>query len=140
MINRMQPRVPPQMMQTYSVAAPLRTHWRPATCAEVECGSYLRGWRTIVPAQGVHADYIRSQSGRRYTVELGPDGLATFTFEAGQRCFHAHDHRVPLGRPPVYLVRAGDWRQSTPLRNHSGADPWVDDLRSHTERVARERE
>lgn len=130
----------PRDYLTYAVASPARTHWRAATCAEFECGAYLRGWATILPADDPRCDYIRQASGRRYREERTPDGMTRFEFEAGQTCFGQADHRVPVGRPPLYVVRRGDWRSWTPLRRHSGADAWVDDFRSHQERLAKERE
>lgn len=130
----------PQDYLTFRIVAPIATHWRPATCEEFECGAYARGWTTTVPSLGAQVDYIRSRSGRRFTEVINADGTVTFTFEPGQRCFGAADHRVALGRPAHCLVRHGDWRASKPLRTHSGPDAWLDDLHAHEEQRAHERE
>ena len=67
------------------------------------------------------------------------EGLTVFTFEPGQDCFA--QHRVPLERDPLFLVRGGDWRGNPtglqPYRHHRGED-WVDDFADHQDRIARQ--
>ena len=66
-----------------------------------------------------------------------PLGLTEFTFEAGQTCFV--EHRVPLEREPLYVVRDGDWRgnpRGTAPRIHTRPDDWVDDFAEHQQRLA----
>lgn len=134
----------PEQYQTYSLSAPLATHWRPVTCAEVECDEYVRGFAVVVPVDSPQADYVRADRTRRHRESRTPDGLARFEFEPGTAPFSdpRHDHRAPTGRPPLYLVRPGAMgvydRAAT--RVHSGPDPWVDDCRTHLERLAKERE
>src|SRR3546814_18135381 len=41
-------RTPIRMMQTFQVVAPKSTHTYKATCEDVECGAYLRGWRMTI--------------------------------------------------------------------------------------------
>src|SRR6478752_3117149 len=79
---------PPQALQTFEIAEPLPTHWRPATCAEVECQAHMAGWRTTIDLTtdlGVkQARYIRDHAGRHFTHEFSGDGgMITFTFPAG---------------------------------------------------------
>ena len=40
-----EPLLPSGSMKTYQMAQPLKTHWRPASCEEVDCPNYLSGWR-----------------------------------------------------------------------------------------------
>lgn len=67
-LNRLSPRLPPQAMKTYSIATPLRTHFEFASCAQVQCGAYVHGWRTTVDettARGqAQAHHIRRVSRR----------------------------------------------------------------------------
>lgn len=151
--NRIQPRLPASGMKTYALAAPLASHWRPATCEEVDCPSYLQGWKTIVDEATElgqrQAAYVRSEclddaqanrpavGGRRRYREAREAGLTVFTFEAGQRCFAAHQQ--PLEREPLYLVRGGDWRgnpRGEPARRHVRPDDWVDDFAEHQQHLA----
>jgi hypothetical protein len=137
--NRVRPALAVSHMKTYGFASPLATHWRRATCAEVECGGYTHGWKTIVPADSEQAQYIRAMSGRHFTEKQGDaPGLAEFTFSPGQMCFRAADHRMPLERPPLFVVRDGDWRGNPTgnSRRHVSADDWVDDFRTHQDRIA----
>ena len=131
----MRPQLRPDQYQTYAIKRPATTHWRPATCADVDCPAYLYGWRTEVDEHtelgASQAHFLRTSSGRAYTEERHPVARTTvFTFEAGQRCFGADRHRAPLEREPLYVVRGGD-RRGNPTgmrRVHSGPDPWLDDF------------
>lgn len=143
-INRVAPAMPAEAYKTYEVSAPLRTHWRPASCAEFECSASLRGWETLVDVStdlGVQqAAYIRSgRSGRAYVEERRGDTLVAFLFKPGQPCFKTSEHRVAVGRPPLYVVRGGDWRGNprgeTP-RVHTRPEDFVDDFATHQGRLA----
>jgi hypothetical protein len=134
------PRLGPEAFKTYQIVAPLSTHFRPATCREVECGGYMRGWKTTVLPNSPQAAYIRRSSGRRFTEapnESG-DGTVVFTFPPGQQCFRASEHRKSLEREPLYVVRGGDFRgdprRETPHRMR--ADDWVDDFAEHQQGLA----
>ncbi len=138
--TRLQPQLPPASMKTYALAAPLATHFRPVTCEEVGCAAQAAGWRTVTDEATEigqrQAHYIRSQSGRRYA-ETREGALTVFTFEAGQRCFAAH--QLPLEREPLYLVRGGDWRgnpRGTRTRIHQRPEDWVEDFAEHQQNLA----
>lgn len=133
--------IPVTATKTYTLSAPPATHWRKATCSEVQCPAYLNGFRTTVdetsPLGQFQADYIRKTSGRAFVEHRDEAGMTVFTFEAGQRCFASDNHQVPLEREPNYLVRGGDWRASTGLiRRHANGDDWVDDFGEHQEHIA----
>lgn len=144
MINRIEPAGPAQAYKTYRVAQPLRTHWRPATCAEVDCEHHAYGWRTLADIDtddGVRrARYIVDHAGRAYTWSQA-GSVVTFTFAPGQQCFA--EHHVPLERDPLFLVRGGDWRGNpgrVPTIKHTRADDWVDDFATHQINVAQQLE
>lgn len=150
MPNRQQvTRLPPALgaadMKTYGLIAPSSTHFRDATCDEVNCPNLERGWQTFVDEstdlgqRQAHA--IRSLLGRHFTEEPGVAGGTVFTFPPGQQCFE--QHKVPLEREPLYVVRGGDWRgnpRRTPTRQHIRAEHWVEDFAEHQDGVARIRE
>jgi len=129
---------PVHLMKTYQIAAPLATHFRPASCAEFQCDAYLNGWQTIVPADSPAAEYIRHDRTRRCTEERQPDGLTCFTFEPGQQGFAGteHDHRLPNGRAERYFERGGDWR-GNPRRDRRElrAADWVDSFANNMDSV-----
>lgn len=136
---RIQPALPVQAYQTYEIRAPKETHWRPATCQEVDCDAYQNGWITTLDTAtelgARQAEYIRLHSGRHYTARPLGEHVFAFTFPAGQRCFQ--QHHVPLEREPLYVVRGGDWRQHLGAeRRHVHADDWVDDFATHQQAVA----
>jgi hypothetical protein len=135
------PALPSQHFKTYEIIAPLQTHFRPATCEEVECEAWRNGWKTLVAHDSEAALYIRSgASGRRFD-EVGfgrePGALVQFLFAPGQKCFAADRHRVPLEREPLYVARGGDAR-GNPMRErrvHTRASDWQEDFAGHLDRV-----
>jgi hypothetical protein len=112
---------------------------RVATCEEVECQLMARGFRTAVDESSslgqMQADYIRRQSGRRFTEERQPDGLTAFTFPAGQPCFT--EHRAPVESLERYYVRAGDARGNPTgqFKAHTRAEHWVEDFAENQDRL-----
>ncbi len=145
-INRITPNLPPSAYRTFQISSPLATHWRPATCEEVDCSNFLNGWKSAID-EGTElgqrqAYYIRKQSGRKYTEDReSQPGLTVFVFEAGQSCFSASQHKTPLGRPEHYLVKGGDWRQTygTP-RRHSKPEFWVEEMQENFDKIASHKE
>jgi hypothetical protein len=141
-LNRATPALPAEHMQTYRIVRPAQTHWRPASCAEVDCLAYRHGWRSVIDERTElgqsQAHYIRRESGRGFTEVRDSTGCTVFTFEAGQRCFNATNHQVEVGHDPLYVVRGGDWRGNPrgTVRRHSGPDPWLDDFATNQDRIA----
>lgn len=140
-LNRVEPKLPVQAVQTFQAVAPLRTHWRRATCAEVECEHYTHGWATTVLPGSTEEAIIRS-SGRRWVDEIrgGPwpdeKGFLRFVFPPGQPCFGDFRHKVPLERPPLFIVRGGDWRANTGLiKQHTRGVDWVDHFANHQDQI-----
>lgn len=141
-LNRAEPAMPVTAYQTYRILSPVSTHFRPATCAEANCGAYLNGWVSTIDEATVlgqqQAHYIRKQSGRGFTEQRLPSGLTEFAFEAGQPCFRSDDHQVRLDRPELYLVQGGDWRGNPTgmRRQHANARDWIDDFGEHQQNLA----
>ncbi len=147
-LNRIVPNVPAAAYKTYGIRSPLATHFRPATCAEVECWAHIKGWQTAVDESADlgqrQAYYIRKQSGRRYIEHRDEVGMTCFEFEAGQRCFRSDEHRISLQRPERFLVLGGDWRGNpvgTAAVQHTKPEFWIEDFQEHQTRLrdARER-
>jgi hypothetical protein len=143
-LNRIQPQGPVNAYKTYEIARPMATHWRKATCAEVECSAHVNGWQTFVDEstdQGqAQAYYIRRESGRGFTETFNEHGITEFTFGAGQTCFSSGDdgHRLPLDREAFFMVQRGDWRKRIGDRfTHGSPDSWVNDFGEHQDQLAR---
>jgi hypothetical protein len=138
-INRINPAAGPEHFKTYAIVAPVATHYRRASCQEVECGAWAGGFRSTVDVAtelGIaQARYIEGHSCRRYSrTQAGT--VVTYEFPAGQRCFR--QHQLPLEREPLFIVRGGDHR-GDPRREGSvsrTADEWVDDFATHQQRIA----
>ena len=141
-ISRVTPRIGPENMKTYKIVAPQGpTHWRKASCEEVECPNQANGWQTLVDESTElgqrQAWYIRNQAKRKYTEERRAGGTTVFTFAADQQCFA--EHTVRTGAPELYLVRGGDWRgdpRGGQARRHTRPADWVDDFATHQQKLA----
>jgi len=135
----------PRYFQTYSISAPLATHWRKATCAEADCSDYTLGWRTTVdPSTDLgkrQVYYIESVSGRKYTKTVFLN-MTWYDFEPGQRCFASDRHMTRVDRPEIFRRRPGDHRGVPDGRPvvFSSPESWRDDFGEHQERIATERE
>ena len=123
-------------MQQHSIVQPVATHYEPATCAEMNCPHYLKGWLTLIDESTdfgqAQARYIRRASGRKFTESRLETGLTEFRFEAGQKCFR--QHIGPSGRPPLFIYRNG--QQSRTLRPLD----WNDHFNENADRQARARQ
>ncbi|MFF5842114.1 hypothetical protein ACFY74_11675 [Streptomyces massasporeus] len=138
---RIEPAMGPEMYKSYAMVSPLSTHTRQATCEEVGCDQYRRGWRVRVESLTPDLLHAARTSGRKYTEQSVAEGETYLVFEAGQACFKASTHRAPIGRQPLYLVRDGDHRgnpRGTKARLHQRAEDWVEDFAEHQQALADE--
>jgi len=139
---RVPTKAPVTAFKTYALSLPKQTHYRKATCQEVECEAYANGWITKIDVTTDlgqrQARYIHDRSGRTFTVTgTGTDApIREFTFPSGQQCFT--DHQVPLERDPLFIVRDGDWRGNPTGRRmqHRNAQDWIDDFGEHQQNIA----
>lgn len=147
---RIDPLMPAHAYKTYAIVSPISTHMRQATCAEVGCEHYLNGWQVRV--ENLTPDLLHTAKTARVTVngrqvpyryreQRVAEGETWLVYDAGQPCFKASTHRAPLGKPPLYLVRDGDYRgnpRGTKARLHQRADNWVEDFAEHQQALADE--
>ena len=133
----------PEHYKTYQVAAPLATHYRKATCKEVQCDAWAKGFVSKIdvstPLGQRQAKYIEGKSGRRF-LSTQDGTVITYRFPFGQECFRPH--HVPLEREPFFVVKGGDFRgnpRGIPAVRRSMSD-WVDDFANHQNGVAEVRE
>ena len=159
--------VPQRMMKTYGIVRP-PDHFRPATCAEVDCEAYTHGWVSTMLAGSDDLAFLTQRVcrgdvdgwHRHFTTELAPDGFVRLTFPPGQPCFRVSSHRVSVERPPIFLVRPGDARSNPRDRSgrpfgdpvtsvrlaqaqgriHTRPEHWVEDSAETLDRVRSARE
>lgn len=138
---RIESPLPSRVFRTYALQQPLATHWRVATCAEVDCPRYLGGWKTpldLSTQDGQNAAAWIRQSGLHFTEEVTGPFAILFTFGPGQLCprstpGHPMRHRAPLERLPRMLVHDGDHRGNPTgwSRLHNKPEDWRDDFGEH---------
>lgn len=144
-VNRpWQPTLPPQAMVTYEANAPLDTHWRAATCAEVECKAYLQGWTSdMFPNSADEARILKIYEAEirkgQITTSLTPEKFIRYHFPPGTECFRRIWHRLPLERPALFTVRTGDFRGTDGvIRTFKDGEQWVDAFATHQDKIATE--
>lgn len=126
--------------QTYSITKPRDTLIK-AVCEQVGCSAWRHGWESSIDESTElgkkQAEYIRQKSGRTFRELRRANGMTTFRFESGQRCFA--DHQT---RPEIYRVRDGDWRGNPTGRTrvHARPEDWVDDFGTHQLRLVENQE
>ena len=132
----------PQNYKTYAMSAPLRTHWRQATCEEYECEQFQHGFVTTIDV-GTELgqkqfDYLTHDTTRRAVMQRISLTTVKFTYGPGNRCFNYGEHRIPIGKPPKLLVLGGDWRgnPSGQVRRHTRVEHWVEDSAGHLDHLA----
>jgi hypothetical protein len=142
---RPEPLMSSQAYKTFSTRSPLTTHFRKATCAEVQCAGYVNGWTFSVTALKLdpQLDYLARHSGKRFReVDGTPNGLEGLylVYEPGQTCFDIDSHVTALERPAFYYVGRGDNRTFSTRRalQHSRAEDWVDDMSNHLDKIRTE--
>lgn len=135
-LNRAEPNLPAHTYQTFAIKAPVSTHFRAASCAEMDCPNYLGGWRVHVEALTPDLVHAARNSGRKYVEQHVAEGHTYLVFEAGQPCFRASQHRTRIDRPELYVVRNGDHRQSFgETRQHSTPEHWVEEFAENQDRL-----
>ena len=87
----------------WRITKPASSHFREASCAEVDCPQYLLGWMTVVPADDI--DNIMAIRGSDLIFREESDGqIVRFTFGAGQECFtgRGQGHLISMDREPWF--------------------------------------
>ena len=128
-----------QRTNIYQATFPLESHWRQASCKEVDCPNYVMGWVTRVQIGSSLNDYIKQSSKARKYKIVREGELSAYYFEAGQECFkgQAGQHRIKLERG-AWLTRNASSR--TPLfleQNAMDVNQWIDEFNEDSYRSTR---
>lgn len=118
-------------------AAPTRTHWRRATCEEVDCVAWREGWVVDIdtnqdPGAG-QALFLRSRRDRwRFTEEPLPGNRTRFRFPAGQTCLKAAGHRIRNRDVPGVFAIAADGQRPRVV----SPEQWTNEFGETLDRLA----
>ena len=141
-LNGRVPLLTPDRLVTYKISAPIRSHWRPATCAEYECKAFREGFMMLIDT-GTELGkrqhyYLTHDTSRSCRVEEAGAGLYKFIYGPGNTCFNSAEHRIRIGRPSNYLVLKGSAQQPVGLiRRHTSPEDWAEDCAERTNRIAK---
>ncbi len=140
MAYRITPNIPDRAYQTFQIKSPISTHTVAATCEDVECEMYAKGWRMRIDLNTrlgqEQGRYIKYQSGRSYKIVSQQDGMVELEFAPNQPCFK--EHRVRNDRPETFLVKSGDFRTAPRLRTtrvHKKPEFWVEEFAENQDRL-----
>lgn len=147
-VTRVAPLMEPQYYKTYEVDMPLATHWRWVSCEDYECDPFLQGFvltcdlSTELGQKQAH--FALNDKTRSCSMQRVSETMVKFLYKPGNKCFHNIPgdplrHRLPIGRPPFYLVAGGDWRgnpRGTPTMTHRRPEDWIDDFANHQDKLA----
>lgn len=137
---RIEPQMRPEAYQTYQILAPVSSHFRPATCEEINCPNYVNGWRVRADVLDEKMIHTATHSGRKFEWVRVSELENWLVFEAGQPCFNSSGHRTRIDKPELFLIRQGDHRGNPrgtePRRLH--VDDWQDDFQNHQDKLATE--
>lgn len=126
--------------QTFSISAPLSTHWRRGTCQEANCRHYNEGW--TIDKDHLDEELWRAiqtaEPRRRYT-EKQHAGKTYLVFPPGQPCFAGH--KVRLEREENFLVTPNSKSLIIPAaRQHKNWDDWQDEFANHQDVLYRQQQ
>lgn len=143
----MHQRALPPNLKNYVILAPRKTHFRPATCAEVQCNRFMNGWEThldVSTKDGLEAaEWIEAgKHGNKYTKWRAEGStIVVYRFPPFQPYIFGIQHRehvVKTDRPELFGVR--DVSTGFDLKLHQGAESgardWVDDFATNQGKVA----
>lgn len=131
----------PNDYKTYTFATPARTHFRWADCEEYQCVSFRFGFKLTIDLSTTlglaQYDFAKKDKTRSFAENRVNLQLIELIYPPGTRCWDWRDHRVPVDRPPILIVRGGDWRAHTGLiRRHVRPEDWADDAATHQDKLA----
>ena len=88
----------------WRIETPRSSHYRTASCAEVNCPNYYKGFYIVLPTTMIVQIIAIRESRMQYTEEEMEGGLIRFVFAPGQECFEgqAGNHQSNLEREPIF--------------------------------------
>lgn len=136
---RLDPKGPQSAYQTFRIKQPLRTHFRRATCVEVDCERYRHGFKIHTDPRtqvGQRQAFLIRESGTRHTAVKMPDGMVDYLFAPGTMCFERHYRS--LFREPLTAITRGDWRTPRDRRQPRimPAGEWLSRFEEHQGAIA----
>lgn len=140
---RLEPQGDPTDYKSFGIKVP-KAAFRRATCAEVDCPQYLKGWKLRTDTLDKQQIHDATHCGRKFVWRHVSEFENWLIFEAGQSCFRESTHQVRNDMPELFLTKIGDHRipasmTGGPFAHASPAD-WADDLHTHTDHLAEVRE
>lgn len=141
-VTRIAPQGPTHAYQTYAIRTGLDTHYRKATCAEIDCPDYLNGWYLKIEGTPQELLHIATHCGKRYRqgevlIEGQTQAFKALIFEAGQPCFRESTHVKSLERPEFFYVGRGDYRSFTTRKAKlfDRPDQFVDSMQTELDKI-----
>jgi len=111
------------------------THFRRATCEEVDCTQFLNGWVTNVIIGSPQDQYIRQDKSRKSVAVKVDEANIEYYYESGQQCFRTHS--VKIDRAPFFTVNQPGKETGRLHRANIDFDEWTDRFNEQSYRSTR---
>jgi len=137
-LTRIAPLMGAESYKTYSIVSPISTHFRKATCAEVECPDFTHGWKIRTDTLDEKMVHAATHSGRKFQWMRPSEMENWLVFESGQPCFRSGSHRTRVDKPDLFIVRDGDHRgnpRGTEVVQHANGRLWQEDMAEHLDNI-----
>lgn len=147
-VTRIAPAMDPQYYKTYEMDMPLESHWRFVSCEDYECDDFMKGFVLTIDLSAEigqrQFDFVKQDKTRSCSIQRVTETMVKAVYGPGNKCFRNVKgdplrHKLPIGRPPFYLVSGGDWRgnpRGTPTVTHRRPEDWIDDFANHQDKLA----
>lgn len=139
-LNRVPVTASPDFYTTFSIQTTDKEHWRKATCEEVNCPYYIKGYKVETdeskPVGQKNAHLLRTDRSRKYTETRNEYGMTVFTYPVGTACMNLH--KVRIEKPEIFVVKGGDHRgnpKGIPTRVHTKAEFWAEEFSETQDKI-----
>ena len=119
----------------YQITWPKDTHFRKATCEEVECPHFIKGWITRVVIGSPQDQYIKQDKTRNQVGVKTSEGQIDYYYEPGQQCFRTHTTKVE--RAPFFTLNQPGRESGRLIRSNMDFDRWTDGFNEESYRATR---
>ena len=120
---------------TYQISWNRDTHFRVATCDEVDCPHFINGWVTRVVIGSPQDHYIKQDTSRKSIGVKIDDATIEYYYESGQKCFRQHQTKVE--RAPFLTIDQVGKESGRLIRNNIDFDEWTDRFNEQSYRATR---
>ena len=119
----------------YQITWPKDSHFRKATCEEVDCPHFMGGWITRVVIGSPQDKYIKQDKSRKQVGVKTTEAEIDYYYEPGQECFRPHTLKIE--RPPFFTVNQPGLESGRLIRRNMSFDRWTNHFNEESYKASR---